>query len=98
MACERCKLSSASVFHVGERALGSKPWPEYLWCDWEVGQARTIITLLLWRRTALHLAARSCDADMLKTLLENVDEAKKPALVNQTDNFGITPIFLAVQK
>jgi hypothetical protein len=47
----------------------------------------------------LHLAARSCDADMLKTLLENVDDvAKKTALVNQTDNFGITPIFLAVQK
>lgn len=46
----------------------------------------------------MHLAARASDAAMLETLLEDVSVAAKVKLVNQTDNFGITPLFLTLQK
>lgn len=49
-------------------------------------------------RTAVHLAARSVDAEMLKTLMEGVDAEEKKRLANETDNFGITPVSLAYQK
>lgn len=49
-------------------------------------------------RTAIHLAARSADANMLQVLLDGLDAAVKEKLVNQTDMFGITPVFLAMQK
>ncbi|MEW5306548.1 MAG: hypothetical protein WDW36_009004 [Sanguina aurantia] len=49
-------------------------------------------------RTAVHLAARSCDAEMIQTLLQDKAGKEKEGLVNQTDNFGITPVFLTMQK
>lgn len=49
-------------------------------------------------RTSIHLAARSGDATMLKTLLEGVSDKQKEELVNQGDHFKITPVFLAMQK
>lgn len=49
-------------------------------------------------RTAIHLASRSGDADMLKVLLEGINDKQKEELVNQGDHFKITPVFLAMQK
>ena len=49
-------------------------------------------------RTAVHLAARSADAEMLKTLMDGVDSEERKRLANETDNFGITPVSLAYQK
>lgn len=50
-------------------------------------------------RTAIHLASRSGDVEMLRLLIAAVpDAAEKAKLSNQVDTFGITPVFLAVQK
>ena len=49
-------------------------------------------------RTAVHLAARSADAEMLKTIMDGVEAEEKKRLANETDNFGITPVSLAYQK
>ncbi|KAJ9531635.1 ankyrin repeat-containing domain protein [Haematococcus lacustris] len=49
-------------------------------------------------RTAIHLAARAGNAKMLATLLEDLDAPTVEVLVNQADNFGITPVFLTQQK
>jgi hypothetical protein len=46
----------------------------------------------------LHLAARAGHADVLKALVEEQTADQRENLVNQTDNFGITPVFLALQK
>eukprot|EP00798_Chlamydomonas_sp_ICE-L_P001323 gene1323-32676_t len=35
---------------------------------------------------------------MLTVVLESVPEAQRAALANKADKFGITPVFLAVQK
>jgi hypothetical protein len=58
-----------------------------------------VLALCLVRRsTAVHLAARSCHRPMLETLLELLSPAERAELVNQPDNFGVTPLFLARQK
>ncbi|KAG2437503.1 hypothetical protein HXX76_006152 [Chlamydomonas incerta] len=49
-------------------------------------------------RTAVHLAARSGDRAMLETLMELAGPAERAELINQPDNFGVTPLFLARQK
>eukprot|EP01023_Acetabularia_acetabulum_P022148 TRINITY_DN2187_c0_g1_i1.p1 TRINITY_DN2187_c0_g1~~TRINITY_DN2187_c0_g1_i1.p1 ORF type:complete len:181 (-),score=44.03 TRINITY_DN2187_c0_g1_i1:267-809(-) len=49
-------------------------------------------------RTAIHLAARHGNAQMLRSILEGVEEEDKLKLVNQADLSGITPIFLAREK
>ena len=52
----------------------------------------------LLNRTAIHLAARAGNVDVLKALVEEQSADQVENLVNQTDNFGITPVFLALQK
>uniref|UniRef100_A0A7S0YEI9 Uncharacterized protein n=1 Tax=Polytomella parva TaxID=51329 RepID=A0A7S0YEI9_9CHLO len=49
-------------------------------------------------RMPLHLAARSANLPMIKTLLEFLPENEVAAAVNQPDLFGQTPIWLARQK
>mmetsp|Transcript_40244 Transcript_40244/g.89357 ORF Transcript_40244/g.89357 Transcript_40244/m.89357 type:complete len:193 (-) Transcript_40244:691-1269(-) len=49
-------------------------------------------------RTAVHLAARAADRTMLDTLLTGLDDETVGKLVNQRDNFGMTPVFLCKQK
>mmetsp|Transcript_915 Transcript_915/g.2452 ORF Transcript_915/g.2452 Transcript_915/m.2452 type:complete len:171 (-) Transcript_915:571-1083(-) len=49
-------------------------------------------------RTPVHLAARSADAKMLVALLEAQAPDVRERMVNKTDNFGITPLFLTLQK
>eukprot|EP00199_Chlamydomonas_sp_CCMP681_P008551 CAMPEP_0119102108 /NCGR_PEP_ID=MMETSP1180-20130426/966_1 /TAXON_ID=3052 ORGANISM="Chlamydomonas cf sp, Strain CCMP681" /NCGR_SAMPLE_ID=MMETSP1180 /ASSEMBLY_ACC=CAM_ASM_000741 /LENGTH=151 /DNA_ID=CAMNT_0007086335 /DNA_START=110 /DNA_END=565 /DNA_ORIENTATION=- len=49
-------------------------------------------------RTAVHLAARSCNPEMLQVIFESVPSEKREALANQKDNSGITAVFLAMQK
>jgi len=49
-------------------------------------------------RNALHLAARSCNVDMLRLLVGGEDAAADAAYVNEPDRNGITALFLAMQK
>ena len=49
-------------------------------------------------RTAVHLAARGGHVEVLKVLLEEQSDEQKEYLVNQPDRFGITPVFLTLQK
>ncbi|KAF5837726.1 ankyrin repeat-containing domain protein [Dunaliella salina] len=49
-------------------------------------------------RTAVHLAARAGHAGMLQTITEGIPQEQKEALINQPDSFGITPVYLALQK
>ncbi|KAL6745127.1 ankyrin repeat-containing domain protein [Haematococcus lacustris] len=49
-------------------------------------------------RTAVHLAAREGHAGMLQALLQDCDAAKREVLCNQRDMFGITPVFLSLQR
>ncbi|KXZ49670.1 hypothetical protein GPECTOR_20g527 [Gonium pectorale] len=49
-------------------------------------------------RTAVHLAARSGNKEMLECLMELVTEEERTEMINQTDNFGLTPLYLARQK
>lgn len=49
-------------------------------------------------RTAVHLAARNADADMLKLLIHKLPEKQRLDVVNQPDAFQITPVYLALQK
>ncbi|KAG2487618.1 hypothetical protein HYH03_013757 [Edaphochlamys debaryana] len=49
-------------------------------------------------RTAAHLAARSGDKAMLECLMELLSPPERADMINQTDNFGVTPLFLARQK
>ncbi|GFH25228.1 ANK_REP_REGION domain-containing protein [Haematococcus lacustris] len=48
--------------------------------------------------TAVHLAAREGHARVLKALLHDCDDAMKEYLSNQRDVFGITPVFLSLQR
>ncbi|GLC36382.1 hypothetical protein PLESTM_000437500 [Pleodorina starrii] len=49
-------------------------------------------------RTSVHLAARSGDRAMLECLMELLSPEERAELINQTDNFGVTPLYLARQK
>ncbi|GFH24604.1 predicted protein [Haematococcus lacustris] len=49
-------------------------------------------------KTAVHLAAREGHARVLKALLHDCDDAMKEYLSNQRDVFGITPVFLSLQR
>ncbi|GBF93117.1 hypothetical protein Rsub_05846 [Raphidocelis subcapitata] len=49
-------------------------------------------------RTAVHLAAKCGDAEMLRVLLGGLPAGDAAALVNQGDHNDITPVFLAVQR
>ena len=49
-------------------------------------------------RSAIHLAARGGHVDALKVLLDEQSGEQKEYLVNQPDKFGITPVFLSMQK
>ncbi|GAX76376.1 hypothetical protein CEUSTIGMA_g3822.t1 [Chlamydomonas eustigma] len=49
-------------------------------------------------RTAIHLASRAGHLEVLKALLEDRPQDQIEYLVNQTDNYGITPVFLAIQR
>uniref|UniRef100_A0A7S3QTA9 Uncharacterized protein n=1 Tax=Dunaliella tertiolecta TaxID=3047 RepID=A0A7S3QTA9_DUNTE len=49
-------------------------------------------------RTAVHLAARAGHTDMLQTIMEGISQEQKEAMINQPDQFGITPVYLALQK
>lgn len=60
--------------------------------------AISISTFLCMRRNALHLAARSCNVDMLRLLVGGEDAAADAAYVNEPDRNGITALFLAMQK
>lgn len=74
----------------------------------EMGQLEAAETLLdfgidalaaeCYGRTAVHLAARSGDVDMLKVVVKAIPERKRIDAVNQSDNYTMTPVFLALQK
>lgn len=49
-------------------------------------------------RSGLHLAARSGHVEVLRALVEGMTPEQKEEAVNATDNFGVTPLFLAIQK
>uniref|UniRef100_A0A7S0S0X3 Uncharacterized protein n=1 Tax=Chlamydomonas leiostraca TaxID=1034604 RepID=A0A7S0S0X3_9CHLO len=49
-------------------------------------------------RTAIHLAAREGHADMLRTMMAELPDDQKEALANQRDLYGITPVYLSLQK
>ncbi|GFR40273.1 hypothetical protein Agub_g453 [Astrephomene gubernaculifera] len=49
-------------------------------------------------RTAVHLAARSGDRAMLECIMELISPEERAELINQADNFGVTPLYLARQK
>ncbi|GLC37378.1 hypothetical protein PLESTB_001593700 [Pleodorina starrii] len=49
-------------------------------------------------RTAIHLAARAGRTDVINLLLEGRSPAEQETLVNQPDFFGLTPVFLALQR
>eukprot|EP00873_Tetraselmis_striata_P004366 jgi/Tetstr1/424630/TSEL_015152.t1 len=58
-------------------------------------------------RTAMHLAARAGYLDAVKALVEKAEESAEDAaektqerlkLINELDNFSLTPVFLARQK
>ncbi|KAG1664747.1 hypothetical protein FOA52_004755 [Chlamydomonas sp. UWO 241] len=49
-------------------------------------------------RNAMHLAARSCHMEVMPLLLEDKDPKQVDAMVNAIDTWGITPVFLALQK
>mmetsp|Transcript_26142 Transcript_26142/g.57142 ORF Transcript_26142/g.57142 Transcript_26142/m.57142 type:complete len:215 (+) Transcript_26142:65-709(+) len=49
-------------------------------------------------RTAIHYAAREGHVEVLKTLMENMNTDQQEYVVNQSDNYGITPVFLALQR
>ncbi|GFR42077.1 hypothetical protein Agub_g2900 [Astrephomene gubernaculifera] len=49
-------------------------------------------------RTAIHLAARSGHSEVLRVLLDTRPPAEQEQLVNQPDFFGLTPVFLALQR
>lgn len=53
---------------------------------------------LLPPRTAIHLAARSGHCNVLRLLLDSRPAAEQEQLVNQPDFFGLTPVFLALQR
>ncbi len=50
------------------------------------------------RRTAIHLAARSGHVPMLRLLLESRPVEEQEQLANAPDFFGLTPVFLALQR
>lgn len=74
--------------------MGGLPFEPFSVCQGRL----PVLPLTVRCRTAIHLAARSADAVMLKSLLENLAAPEKEKLVNQTDMFGITPLFLTLQK
>lgn len=49
-------------------------------------------------RTAVHMAARAADAQMMGVLLDALPEAERTELINAADKSGITPVFLAFQR
>ncbi|GIL50507.1 hypothetical protein Vafri_6684 [Volvox africanus] len=49
-------------------------------------------------RTAVHLAARSGDRTMLECIMELLTPEERTEMINQADNFGVTPLYLARQK
>ncbi|EFJ44495.1 hypothetical protein VOLCADRAFT_106351 [Volvox carteri f. nagariensis] len=49
-------------------------------------------------RTAVHLAARSGDRGMLECIMELISPEERTEMINQADNFGVTPLYLARQK
>ncbi|KAG2495333.1 hypothetical protein HYH03_006603 [Edaphochlamys debaryana] len=49
-------------------------------------------------RTCIHLAARAGHVPILKLLLDGKPAAEQEVLVNQPDFFGLTPVFLALQR
>ncbi|GAX81433.1 hypothetical protein CEUSTIGMA_g8863.t1 [Chlamydomonas eustigma] len=49
-------------------------------------------------RLPLHLASRSLHLPVLKLLIEGLDKEQAVAMANSTDNMGITPLFLALQR
>ena len=50
-------------------------------------------------RTAIHLAARSGEAEVLERLLDPIqEEAEVKQLISAADHKGITPVFLAKQR
>ncbi|GIL93449.1 hypothetical protein Vretimale_12719 [Volvox reticuliferus] len=49
-------------------------------------------------RTAVHLAARSGDRGMLECIMELLSPEERTEMINQADNFGVTPLYLARQK
>ncbi len=50
------------------------------------------------RSTAIHFAAREGHAEMLRVMLEGLPEKQRELLVNQRDIFGITPVYLSLQR
>ncbi|GIL65030.1 hypothetical protein Vafri_18881 [Volvox africanus] len=49
-------------------------------------------------RTAIHLAARAGRTDILRLLLDGRSSSEQETMVNQPDFFGLTPVFLALQR
>ncbi|KAG2454810.1 hypothetical protein HYH02_000642 [Chlamydomonas schloesseri] len=49
-------------------------------------------------RTSIHLAARSGHCNVLRLLLDPRPAEEQEQLVNQPDFFGLTPVFLALQR
>ncbi|KXZ44726.1 hypothetical protein GPECTOR_63g51 [Gonium pectorale] len=49
-------------------------------------------------RTAIHLAARAGRTEVLRLLLDSRPQSEQEGLVNQPDFFGLTPVFLALQR
>lgn len=49
-------------------------------------------------RSALHLAARAGEADVVQALLEGLKPKDQVAYVNELDSHGFTPLFLAQQR
>lgn len=49
-------------------------------------------------RTPVHLAARSADDGMLRSVLEHLNSGEIEELVNVQDHRGTTAVFLASQK
>ncbi|KAI8467738.1 MAG: ankyrin repeat-containing domain protein [Monoraphidium minutum] len=57
-----------------------------------------LTTLDCTGRTAVHLAAKGGDAEMLSLLLQGRRADDVSALLNQGDHNDITPVFLAIQR
>lgn len=67
------------------------------WCPLSLARARAR-SLVLLCRTPYHLAARAGRTEVLKVLMEDRSPAEREQRANATDFYGITPVFLALQK
>lgn len=49
-------------------------------------------------RTAIHLASREGHAAMIRLIISNMSDHDKEVIVNQRDMFGLTPVYLSLQR